>query len=339
MYEVGCLAAIEDEFEDLRCSELDAIVGASSGSVVAVGLAGGYSAQRLYRALLDPADDLFPIQRQHLLRFDSMEFRRVVSSLVGAARRAVTSAALRPLDLDLWSELDRLYDSLPAGLFTMDSFERFMESVLRRRGIDRELSNHDRLMLIANDLDAGERVIFGQGHESNVTLERAVAASCAAPMLFAPVRIGERDYISGGLGAMGHVDVAADAGCKLVVVVNAMVPVATDIDERHIPTGHGPMRRVRDKGFLWVYSQAWRVASQARMRQGLAGFRAAHPDVDVVVVEPSPIDAGVFMSSPMNFAGRRAILEAGYRSTVEYLRSHRSELRLAFERHGFIAKS
>ena len=258
-----------------------------------------------------------------------------MSSLVGAARRAISSAAFQPLAVDLWSELDRLYDSLPAGLFTMDAFESFMESVLTRRGIDRDMRNHDRLMLVANDLDAGERVIFGRAHEADVSVERAVAASCAAPMLFAPVRIGERDYISGGLGAMGHVDVAAEVGCELIVVVNAMVPVATDIGERHIPTGHGPMRRVRDKGFLWVYSQAWRVASQARMRQGLAGFRASHPQVEVIVVEPDPLEAGVFMSSPMNFEGRRAILEAGYRATVAHLRSPQSTLRSALERRGF----
>jgi len=339
IYEVGCLAAIEEAFEDLRVSEFEVIVGASSGSVVAMGLAGGFTAQRLYRALLDPLDDFFPLQRQHLLRFDSAELKRVGLSIFGAARRALASAASRPLDLNVWEEIDRLYDSLPAGLFAMEPFERFLADLMRRRGISCDFHDLPNLMVVANDLDAGERVIFGRDFEADVPVQRAVAASAAAPMLFAPVRIGDRDCVSGGLGAMGHVDIPADAGCELIVVVNAMVPVATNIGERQVPTGHGPMKRVRDKGLLWVNNQAWRVASQARMQQGLAGFRAEHPDVEVLLVEPQRSDANMFMFSPMNFAARRVILEDGYRSTLGEIRREDSPIRRALERRGHRVKA
>ena len=74
MYEVGCLAALEDAFEGFQSSDFDVFVGSSSGSTVAAALAGGLSALRMYRALLDPSDDLFPLQRHHLLRFDTKEF-------------------------------------------------------------------------------------------------------------------------------------------------------------------------------------------------------------------------------------------------------------------------
>jgi len=336
---VGCLAAIEEAFEDLRISDFDVIVGASSGSIVATGLAGGFSAQRLYRALLDPADDFFPLQRQHLIRFDSKELKRVGSSIFGAARRALASAASRPLEVDVWGEIDRLYDSLPAGLFAMDHFEKFLADFMRRRGISTDFHDLPNLILVANDLDAGERVLFGRDFESDVPVQRAAVASAAAPMLFAPVRIGARDCISGGLGAMGHVDIPAEAGCDLIVVVNAMVPVATNVGERQVPTGHGPMKRVRDKGLLWVNSQAWRVASQARMRQGLAGFAASHPKVDVVRVEPERSEATMFMYSPMNFAARRHILEDGYRATLTELRRPDAPLRLALESRGYTARA
>src|SRR5262249_8926820 len=105
MYEVGCLAALEEAFEPFKASGFDVYVGVSSGASVATALAGGLSAQRIYRAFLDPADDYFPLQRHHLLRFDGPELKRVWASSVGALRRLLTSAASHPLDLDMSAEL------------------------------------------------------------------------------------------------------------------------------------------------------------------------------------------------------------------------------------------
>lgn len=334
MYEVGCLAALEEAFEGFEASHFDVLVGASSGALVATALAGGYGATRLYRALLDPADDFFPLQRHHLLRFDAQEMKRVTSSVLGAARRVVTSAASRPLSLDLWEEIDRFYDSLPAGLFSTDPLERFLTDFLGRRGIDPGFATLPALRIVANDLDAGERVVFGVGHEEGVPIPRALAASNAVPGLYAPVRIGDRDFVAGGLGETGHVDLAAEAGCDFVLTINAMVPVRTTPDERRVPTGHGKMKRIRDKGLLWVYYQSARMAADARMRQGMTAFRAEHPGVDVVVLEPDRDDATMFMYSPMNFAVRRVILEDGFTTTTRLLRAEGSPLRAAFEARG-----
>src|ERR1700754_5217543 len=80
MYEVGCLAALEDFFDGFYACDFDAFVGSGTGSSVAVALAGGLRAGRLYRALLDPADDFFSLRRQHMFGFDSDEWKRVVST-------------------------------------------------------------------------------------------------------------------------------------------------------------------------------------------------------------------------------------------------------------------
>jgi predicted acylesterase/phospholipase RssA len=334
MYEVGCLAALEESFEGFLSSKFDLFVGASSGAVVALALAGGYSATRMYRALLDPADDFFPLQRHHLIRFDTMEIKRVVTSVLGAARRVVTSATSRPLDIDLWEEVQRFTDSMPAGLFATDPFERFLGEFMTRRGIPRTFRELPSLLVVANDLDRGERVVFGRGHQEDVLVARAVAAANAVPVLYAPVRIDDVDYVAGGLGETGHVDLAAEAGCDTVITVNAMVPIRTDPASRKVPTGHGPMKRVRDKGLLWVYNQAWRVVAQARMHKGIELFRARHPDVDVLLIEPDSTDATMFMYSPMNFAARRVILEHGYHTTARLLRDESSPIRAALERRG-----
>ena len=73
MYQVGCLAALEDRIEGFAASEFDVFMGTGSGATVALALASGLNVQRMYRALLDPADDFFPLQRNHLLRMLKQE--------------------------------------------------------------------------------------------------------------------------------------------------------------------------------------------------------------------------------------------------------------------------
>lgn len=334
MYQVGCLAALEEGLQSFRASDFDVLVGTGSGATVAAGLAGGLSVQRMYRALLDPADDFFPLQRNHLLRLDMGELMRVFGSAIAAARRAVSSAATSPLDVNLWDELERFVDSLPAGVFSLDPYERFLTEFMVRRGIPNRFEDLERqLLIVASDLDAGRRAVFGAGELSQVSVARAVVAASAIPVLFAPVQAGGRDYVDGGMGDAAHIDLAASRGCRLIFVVNPMVPVHASADGPDVPTGHGTKRRVRDKGAIWVYNQAMRMRMEARLKVGLERFRNEHPDTDVVLFEPQQVDATLFMYSPMNFAARRAILQEGYTSTRRML-AEDSPLASTLERHG-----
>jgi predicted acylesterase/phospholipase RssA len=335
MYEVGCLAALEEAFPDFRATDFEVFVGTSSGSTVAMALAGGLDATRLYRALLDPADDLFPLQRQHLLRFDVKEWGRVASSALGSARHLFTSATSRPLELDVWTELERFTDSLPAGLFSLDAYEKFLEGMMRRRGIPTRFEDMPRkLVIVANDLDDGRRAIFGTGELASVPVAKAVVASSATPALFVPVRVGDRDYVDGGLGEVGHVDIAEDFGCDTVLVINPMVPVRSDIRDRNVPTGAGKRARVRDKGMLWVVNQSWRMRTEGRFHRLLDDYRAIHPSLVVSLLEPAPDDALMFMYSPMNFGARRVILEDGFKATKQRLADPDHALRRALEAKG-----
>ena len=339
MYEVGCLAALEDFFDGFYACDFDVFVGSGTGSSVAVALAGGLRASRLYRALLDPADDFFSLRRQHMFGFDFDEWRRVVSTVLGAGRRALASMIASPLETDVWHELERFVDSLPAGLFSLEPYERFFAEFMQRRGIGSSFAALPKpLALVAHDLDAGERTVFGAPPLVDVPVARAVLASSAIPVLFAPVRIGERDYIDGGLGDVAYVDVAAQLGAHVTLVINPMVPIRSEVENRDIPTGHGRMKRVRDKGLLWVYNQAFRIRSDSRLHSGLERYRAEHPDSTVHLLEPDPTDATLFMHSPMNFAARRAILTHAYTTTYQALRVPTSELRLLIEQRGFRGK-
>ncbi|MGD8859300.1 MAG: patatin-like phospholipase family protein [Myxococcales bacterium] len=335
MYQVGCLAALEDRIEGFSASDFDIYVGTGSGATVATALAGGLSVQRMYRALLDPGDDFFPLSRNHLLRIDLGELLRVFGTALSAVRRVVSSAATSPLDVKVWDELERFVDSLPAGIFSMEPYERFLSEFMERRGIPLRFSELSRrLFVIANDLDAGRRVVFGRDELTWVPIARAVAASSAIPILYAPVEVADRDYVDGGIGDAAHIDVAEQEGCGLILVVNPMVPVHASADGLDVPTGHGKQRRVRDKGAVWVYNQAMRIRMQARFVLGLERFRTEHPDTDVALIEPSQTDATLFMYSPMNFAARRAILQEGYTSTARQLAEPDSALCRTLQAHG-----
>lgn len=339
MYEVGCLAALEDFFQGFYACDFDAFVGTGAGSTVAVALAGGLRAGRLYRALLDPADDFFPLRRQHMFGFHTEEFRRVLSTLLSAGRRAVASVIASPLEADVWNELERFVDSLPAGLFSLAAYERFLAEFMERRSVSQNFGDLPKpLALVAYDLDAGERRIFGKAPHIDVPIPKAVTAASAIPILFAPVRVGERDYVDAGLGDVAHVDVAVKLGAEAVLILNPMVPIQTEVHLRDIPTGHGRMKRVRDKGLVWVYNQSVRMRSEARIRAGLERYRKDHPETEVLLLEPDPSDATLFMHSPMNFAARRAILTHAYTTTYQALRVPTSPLRRMIEQRGFEAK-
>ncbi len=336
IYQVGCLAAFEEAIEDFDAAKLDVYVGASAGATVSLALAGGYSAGRLYRALLNPADDFFALQRTHLLRLDRSEFRRVRKSLTGAARRLMASAVTKPLGIDLWTELERFFDSLPAGVFTMNAYVSFLEDFCRRRRIAERFSELPRkLRVVAHDLDAGKRTVFGSEGFDGADVPSAVAAAAAFPPVFAPVRIGGRDYVDAGIGEVGHADIALAEGCDLIIVINPVVPIESDPEAASIPTGHGTQKRLRDKGLLWVASQSARMRSEGRFRALLDRFRGENPNVRLILLEPDARETKLHLYSPMNFAARRVIMEDAFAGTAARLRQPDSPFRLVFEEAGF----
>ena len=346
MYQIGALSALEDSIEGLDARSFDFYIGTSSGAIVSAALAGGIQVQRLYRALLDPADSFFPLERSHLIRMDFAEWRRTIVTAAGALRSSVLSLASRPPSpKDLWEQLDRFYDSLPAGLFRLDAFERFLEDFFRRRGVSNRFAGLPRpLRVVAHDLDTGERVLFGDEGFDDVSVARACCASTALPLFYSPVRIGDRHYIDGGIGRVAHMDVAEREGVQLVVLVNPMVPVHAV--QTGVPTGHGSRPSVRDKGLMWVYNQAMRIGVHARLHHGLTdvgyGDRPSGESIPPLgpalrmprlVIEPEPTDAVLFMHNPASFAARRTILEYAYKTTrdrvARWIRANMSTLEKA----------
>jgi NTE family protein len=313
MYQIGALAALEDVVDGFQVNDLSLYVGTSSGASVAAALAGGIPVQRMYRALLDPADTFFPLERRDLLRMDLGEWGRAVGTIFGAVRHGGASVLTRKPSSpqELWEELDRLYDSLPTGFFKLDGYERFLEDFFARRGVPNNFRAMPHpLLIMAHDLDSGEPVFFGNPGADHVPVSRACIASTALPPFFSPVRIRDRFYIDAAAAQVAHVDAAVDAGSDVLIVVNPMVPVRAE----QVPTGHGHRPSVRDKGYLWVANQAIRIGMHTMLRESVARIRA-EKRADVILIEPDATDGILFMFSPASFTGRRKMLEYAYRAT------------------------
>lgn len=326
LYQVGALAALEDGIVGLDGQSFAMYVGHSSGASVAASLAGGIPVDRIYRALLDPVDNFFPLERGHILRLDVDEWNRTLATGWVALRHAITRLTSRGEDRGapgtalLLEQMDRLYDSLPAGVFTLDRYERFLAEFFLRRGIPNAFRAMPRALRIPTyDLDSGERVVFGAPGHEDIPVSLACTASLALPAFFSPVRIGDRHYIDGGVGHGAHLDVAVEAGVDLTILVSPLVPVRTQ--NRAVPTGHGVRTSVRDKGMFWVFNQAMRIGAQARIREDVRQVRegASGHGSAVLVLEPEPTDTMLFLHNPANITARRAILEYAYKTTRERL--------------------
>jgi NTE family protein len=340
LYQIGALAALEDGISGVDGQSFLIYLGQGSGATVASAIAGGIPVERLYRALLDPADNFFPLERSHILRFDMDEWHRAMTTSWVAIRHALARLTSRgdaaersPALLYFWEQVDRLNDSLPAGLLTLDRYERFLAEFFLRRGVPNSFRVIPRtLRIAAHDIDSGERVMFGAEGFEDVPVSLACAASLALPLFFSPVRIGDRHYLDGGLGRVAQLDVAEQAGAELAIIVNPLVPVSTA--NRAVPTGHGVRESVRDKGLLWVFNQAMRIGAHARLHQEVlrqkerAGMR-------VIVLEPDATDVLLFLHNPSSLSARRAILEYAYRTTRERMARWMERNREVVERMGW----
>lgn len=68
----------------------------------------------------------------------------------------------------------------------------------------------------------GGRVVFGRPGSPEAPLGRAVAASCAIPGYFSPIRINGVEYFDGGVHSPTNADVLRSSHLDLVVVVSPM---------------------------------------------------------------------------------------------------------------------
>lgn len=200
-------------------------VGTSAGSIVAARLAAGQPPRRPAEAAglagqAPPASvNSARTALERLARFPLDSSLPAVGVALRAARpgRALARAAL----------LARL----PQGGIPLDDLRTRIAALGPRFD--------GRLRVVAVDARTGHRVVFGAPGAPDADVADAVAASCAVPGLFRPVRIAGRDYVDGGVWSPANLDIApVRPGTRVL----CLVPTAALRAGNHIAVrvlGHG----------------------------------------------------------------------------------------------------
>jgi NTE family protein len=327
VYEIGCLRAL-DELLGRSLLDLDLYVGISGGAFVASILAAGVSPREMYDEATTRTRNPLGVSVAPLYRLGPLEFlRRSAAAPRVLSRALVTSLTGEGRNLsDLgWA----LFELLPPGLMDTRGIQEYLRHVfLSRLGSDSFRDLPRELCVVAVDLDSGEAVAFGRDPWRDVPVSRAVQASAAMPGLYRPVRIGGRDYVDGGVRKTAHINLAIQSGADLVVCINPIVPYLND-------TSNGPLRgHLSNRGVTWVLDQAMRIMLHGRMQYGMERYRREHPEVDILLIEPTRDDVRMFDYNIMRFSARRVVAEHGYRTALDYFRRDPARYRRLFARHG-----
>src|SRR3954447_20111555 len=204
----GLLAGLTEAtgFDPRNCEHF---VGTSAGSIVAAGLAGG----------VDPASRLEQLPEQPAAHGEE-EPRR--SLLGGALRfgRGAGATAFAPLAaLALRSTAFSGAAVRRAALARVPTGKRSLAglgSAIGELGVEWD----GRLLVVAVEVETGRRAIFGMPGETQLSVPKAVEASCAIPSVFRPIRSGERTYVDGGAWSLTNLDVAPVSRGTRVLCLN-----------------------------------------------------------------------------------------------------------------------
>jgi NTE family protein len=272
----GYLGGAQDATgEDFRRAKQ--LIGTSAGAIVAARLAGGEDPRKgEERVRWD--GEVAPERRPGTLR----------SALERASR--ISLGALSPL------AAPALTATTPGGALARAALlARVPPGRIELRDLRSRVSALDprfdgRLNVIAVDRGSGRRVAFGADGAPEADVADAVAASCAIPGFFAPVEIGGREYVDGGVWSPTNLDLArAGRGDRVL----CLVPTAA--------MGAAPALALRGLAAGWRLATS--VEAAAARRRGAS----------VEIVGPDAGAAGAIGTDLMDPGRRAHVLAEGFR--------------------------
>jgi NTE family protein len=300
-YHAGVLRALE-QVAGVVANDVDVVVGTSAGSVAGAYVRSGWTTDDLYSVAMGTHPSVDGLSAEELDDRARSIMRPAFGDPFTLLRRAIGSAyvagrsfvripgpALRAPAL--------LQAAFPGGLFANDEG--------RRRFAD-ELPvawPSSTLWLCAYDVDRGRRVVLGRpGRAPLASLQQAVLASCAIPGLYPPVRVGPLTLVDGGVWSTTNLDLAAKAGCELIIGV---APMAFDTS--------GPLPN--------PFTQLMR-RMPARMVVGETND-ARERGCDVLLIRPSAAELRLHGGNLMRRSGWDVVARAAYDNAARTLASDR----------------
>ena len=278
----------------------DTIVGTSAGSLMGALLASGippwfmvaHSAGEVFDGLVGPdgraaaeADRsggaVFRLERR-IPRIGPGSLGMIASGLGRPSARTPTAV---------------ICGLLPEGVI---SNEPLKETV--RRAVPGVWPDHPRTWVVACDYSTGRRVPFGRSDAPPAEIGDAVAASCAIPGFYRPVKIGGKRYVDGGVWSTSNLDILCDEPPDLVICLNPTSSL-------HPPRAWNPAHRV---------AHAFRRTSGRVLGSEAKLLRAA--GAEVVLIQPTSEDHAAMGPNLMSTRGRNNVIRTAIETVGRQLR-------------------
>ncbi|CAB4874172.1 unannotated protein [freshwater metagenome] len=330
VYEIGALRALDLLAVNRTVNEFDVYVGTSAGAFVAALTANGVTPEEMMRVVnRQPPTTFRDIELSTLLRPNLLGFARTGALLPLRLARLARELAPNWRSISVMDIALGLAGDLPPGMYSGSGIESYLRQVLAEPGRTDDFRGvSPELYLTATDLDSCERIVFGSDGWDDVPISTAVRASTALPMVFEPVRVRGRELVDGGIVSTTHVDIAVQAGAKLVIVVNPLVPYMGQTAPEGAP------RHVSEMGLAQIGYQSFKLIAHQRLHESVKQWKSRYPDVDIVLIEPTVDDQLMFETSIMDFTKRVAIARHGFQSVTLRLAEDYDYYRETLARHG-----
>jgi NTE family protein len=306
----GALSALAEETDwDPGSSEY--IVGTSAGSMIGALVAAGvppwfmvaHSRGEVFEGLAGP--DGRPAADADRSAGASFRLPRGLPLLGPGSLRMAFTALSNPLR---HTPLQMVAGWLPSGFISTESLKEVVE-----RAVSGSWVEHPNYWAVACDYESGRRTPFGRVGSPRAEISDAVAASCAIPGFFRPVKIGRRRYVDGGVCSVSNLDLVAGRGLDLVICLNPLTSRAE---------GSSGAGAVFD-----LIPALTRRASRGRLEREERKVRRF--GTEVVIVEPTAEDHAAMGRNWMNTERRQHVIETAERTVAEQLRAPEVRARLA----------
>ena len=313
---IGALEALESE-TGWSPTDAELISGTSAGSVIGAITAAGVSPSLMAAyATGGTLDEVAEIEeRGDMLAgaLDDMPYRlKLALPPIGPGSwRMVLSTLMRPTS--------HAPSALLAGWLPRGFVNTRPISDLTGRFVEGPWPEHANFWAVAADYGSGKRTVFGREGTPAADVRDAVAASCAIPGFYHPVKINGRRYVDGGICSVSNLDLMCDQDLDLVVCLNPMSSLA----------------RITPR------TSADRVASvmraQAGRRLGAEAKKLRERGTEVLILQPTADDLAAMGPNLMARDRREQVVERAVRTTARQLRRRRDRPGVTFPkrtRHG-----
>ncbi len=277
----------------------DFIVGTSAGSMVGALLAAGvppwfmvaHSRGETFTGLTGP--DGQPASEAD--RAGGAEFRlhRGLPVLGPGSLRMTVSALKNPLRRP---PLQLVAGWVPVGLVSTDALKDTVRRAVPGRWVD-----HPNYWAVTCDYRTGKRIPFGRTDSPPAEVADAVAASCAIPGFYRPVKIGGRRYVDGGVCSASNLDLLRGRGLDLVICMN---PLSSLED----PRSNNPLDW---PGQLSRSANGRRLGSEARKVRAYG--------TNVVLIQPTEEDLDAMGRNLMSPERRDQVIASADRSVSDQI--------------------